>query len=69
MHDNAKWKVQSDILLKKLALHQIPLIPQLFHIIQEVKLILLEVKIVDDLKGTGLPNFVEKFLNGFGSRF
>lgn len=66
---NAKWQDQSDTLLHELGLHQLPVVPQLFHIIQNGQLMLLVAKIVDDILVTGVTNEVDKFLAGFDARF
>lgn len=69
INSNAKWQVQSDQELKDMHFEQIAVIPQLFMLRRNGRLVVLLAKIVDDILLTGVPEVVQEVIERFNNRF
>lgn len=69
INSNAKWQVQSDQELKDIGFQQIPVVPQLFMLRRNGKLVVVLAKFVDDILLTGVPEIVKEVIERFNKRF
>lgn len=69
VNSGAKWQYQSDKALLQLGLTQSKNVPQLFYKKENGKLVLLLVKVVDDIMVTEADNLTEMLLKDFNSIF
>lgn len=65
---NAKWQHQCDEAMFKLGLLHLSLVYQLFNQMENGKLVIIVIKIVDDLLIAGEKEHVENFLNNFNRK-
>lgn len=65
---NAKWQIQSDEPIKSFGLVQIAVMPQLFHLVRDKKLVLTVANIVDEILATGKDAVVDKFISDFNAK-
>lgn len=66
---NAKFQSQADELIMALGLCHMPLIPQLFYLLKNGVIVLVVIKIVDDLLMTGEDASVNDFIERFNKKF
>lgn len=59
----ANWKDLSDGLLQQVVIPQLPVIPQIFHILQKGGPVFLVANMFGHFRVTVLPNIVDKFQN------
>lgn len=69
VNSNEKWQHNSDEVMFNLGLSHLSVITQLCYQMKNEKLVLIVIKIVDDLLITGEKEFMDNYLNDFNEKF
>lgn len=69
VNSNPKFQTQADDLILSLGLSSLSVVPQLFYLLQEGKLVSFVAKVVDHLLITGVTSHGEEVLEKFDKEF